>query len=103
MILSLAFVAVLYTLVVFVTTGVLGPGELDNSLTPISDAAAKFLGGWGVMALSAAAVLAFVSTANAGMMSASRYPLALSRDRLVPDLFSRVKVSGLSRPKFYLF
>jgi len=90
MILSFVCVGILYALVVFVTAGVLGPAELDNSLTPISDAAGKFLGWGGAAALSGAAVLAFVSTANAGMMSASRYPLALSRDRLVPDVFSRV-------------
>ena len=90
MILSLIIVGVLYALVVFVTSGVLGAEQLDNSLTPISDGAAVFLGKWGRIAMSVAAILAFVSTANAGIMSASRYPLALSRDRLLPDVFGRV-------------
>ncbi len=90
MILSFVAVGILYTLVVFVTTGVLGAGQLDNSLTPISDGAGVFMGRWGRIGLGVAAILAFVSTANAGIMSASRYPLALSRDSLVPDFFSRV-------------
>ncbi|MFC1549054.1 amino acid permease [Candidatus Omnitrophota bacterium] len=90
MILSLVIVGCLYTLVVFVTSGVLGSGQLDHSLTPISDAAAMFLGEWGRIALSVAAILAFVSTANAGIMAASRYPLALSRDHLLPDAFGNV-------------
>lgn len=90
MILSFISVWILYGLVVLVTTGVLSSAELDNSMTPISDAAFKFMGPWGALALSGAAVLAFISTANAGMMAASRYPLALSRDRLIPDVFSRV-------------
>lgn len=90
MILSLIVVGILYTVVVFVTSGVLGPQELDHSLTPISDGAEVFLGRWGRVALSLAAILAFISTANAGIMAASRYPMALSRDRLLPDVFSRI-------------
>lgn len=94
MILSLTAVGVLYTLVVFITTGVLPGGALDNSLTPISAGAGVFMGEWGVLAMAFAAMLAFISTANAGIMSASRYPLALSRDRLLPEFFSNV------HPKF---
>ena len=85
MILSLLVVGILYMLVVMVTTGVLGAQQLDNSLTPISDGAGAFLGANGRIALSIAAILAFISTANAGIMSASRYPLALSRDGLLPE------------------
>lgn len=90
MILSLIVIVILYTLMVFVTTGVLPSERLDHSLTPISDGAAVFLGrtGWGVMTV--AAFLAFVSTANAGLMSASRYLLSLSRDGLIPPFLGRV-------------
>jgi len=90
MILSLLVVTLLYMLVVFVTTGVLGAAELDHSITPISDGAGVFLGPWGRIALIAAAMLAFISTANAGIMAASRYPLALSRDGLVPECLMKV-------------
>jgi amino acid transporter/mannitol/fructose-specific phosphotransferase system IIA component (Ntr-type) len=90
MILALFVVTIFYTLVVFVTSGVLGSSELDHSLTPISDGASVFLGPAGVLLLSVAAILAFVSTANAGIMSASRYPLALARDELLPALFGRI-------------
>lgn len=85
MILSLLVTTLLYMMVVFVTAGVV-PGEaLGQSLTPISDGARVFMGPWGMIALSIAALLAFISTANAGIMAASRYPLALSRDGLLPD------------------
>ncbi len=90
MILSLFAVTILYTLVVFVTSGVLGAVELDNSLTPISDGARVFLGNKGVMLLNIAAILAFVSTANAGIMAASRYPTALAQDGLLPEFFGKV-------------
>ncbi|MGB3081527.1 MAG: amino acid permease [Candidatus Omnitrophota bacterium] len=92
MILSLVTVSILYALVVFVTTGVLTSGELNNSLTPISLGAKVFMGEWGAIVMAVAAILAFVSTANAGIMSASRYPLALSRDRLIPNVFNHVNL-----------
>jgi len=90
MILSLVTVVILYVLVTFVTSGVLGASSLDNSMTPISDGAMVFMGQPGMILLSIAAVLAFVSTANAGIMSASRYPLALSRDGLLPEIFKKI-------------
>ncbi len=90
MILSFASVSILYTLVIFVTSGVLGAEQLDHSLTPISDGAVVFMGAAGKIALGIAAILAFVSTVNAGIMSASRYPLALSRDGLLPNLFGSI-------------
>ena len=90
LIFSLLAVVITYTLVVFVASGVLGAAELDNSLTPISDAAAAFMGRGGAITLGIAAMLAFISTANAGIMAASRYLLALSRDDLLPEPLSRV-------------
>ena len=90
MILSLVFTALLYMAVVFVTTGVLSPDLLSGSETPISDGAAAFMGQPGRILLSVAAILAFTSTANAGLMAASRYPLALSRDGLLPAHLARV-------------
>jgi len=96
MMLSMFFVSILYFFVVFVTTGILGeklafsPPALKPSLTPISDSAQVFMGAPGKIALSVAAILAFVSTANAGIMAASRYPLALSRDKLLPAFLGRI-------------
>ena len=90
MILSLIIVGIIYGLVVFVTTGLLPFSSLYNSLTPISDGAKVSMGGWGEVIMAIAAILAFVSTANAGIMSASRYPLAMSRDSLLPRPLSRI-------------
>jgi basic amino acid/polyamine antiporter, APA family len=90
MMLSLVTVMVIYTLAVFVASGVTHAAELDVSLTPLSLAAGSFMGRGGVLVLGIAAILAFVSTANAGLMAASRYPLALARDGLLPDVFKRV-------------
>ena len=90
MILSFITAVILYVAVIFVTSGVLGSEQLDGSLTPISDGAFMFAGRPGQIALAIAAILAFVSTANAGIMAAARYPLALSRDGLLPDIFGNI-------------
>ncbi|MGC9454579.1 MAG: amino acid permease [Phycisphaerae bacterium] len=90
LVLSLVAVTLCYTLVVVVTSGVVESAELDGSLTPISDGGQAILGGFGYAAMTVGAVLAFVSTANAGIMSASRYLLALSRDKLLPAPLSAV-------------
>ncbi len=90
MMLALVVVTACYTLMVLVTTGVL-PGEaLDRSLTPISDGAATFMGTWGAGLMGVAAFLAFVTTANAGIMAASRYLLALGRDELAPAFLKAI-------------
>lgn len=90
MLFSLVTVLAFYLLMVFVTTGVLPSEKLDHSLTPITDGASVFMGVWGSRALGLAAILAFMSTANAGIMAASRYLFALSRDELLPERLGRV-------------
>ena len=87
---ALVVMVILYTLIIFVTSGVLGSEQLDNSLTPISDAAQAFWGRTGFILVSIAAALAFVTTANAGVMTASRYLLAVSTDELLPPVLARL-------------
>lgn len=90
MILSLIVTSLLYTIVIFVTVGVLNPEHLEGSLTPISDGAGVFGGNILKIAISIGAFLAFISTANSGIMTASRYPLGMSRDRLLSTVFQRI-------------
>jgi amino acid transporter/mannitol/fructose-specific phosphotransferase system IIA component (Ntr-type) len=84
MMLAYVSVVILYALVVYITIGVLDHEALSNTLTPISDGARVFWGLPGIIITAIAAVLAFISTANAGIMTASRYPLAMSRDHIMP-------------------
>jgi len=90
MIVSLLVVSVFYSLMVLVTAGVLEPAALSRSLTPISDGAEAFLGGSGKIALSITAIFAFLSTANAGIITAARSLVPLSRDGLLPQFFSKI-------------
>lgn len=94
--LSLAFTGVIYVLVIFVLIGVLDPQILRGTLTPVSDGAAVYLGRTGVIMTTVSALLAFVTTANAGIAAASRYPLAISRDRILPLIFQNtIEKSGI--------
>ncbi len=90
MILAIIVMVILYTLMIFVTSGVLDSSVLNNSLTPISDAAETFWPGAGFIIISIAACLAFITTANAGIMTASRYLLALGSDELLPGRLAKV-------------
>ena len=90
MLLAWAVVALFYIAVIAVTVGLVDGEELTGSLMPISLAASKFLGSAGFAILGLAAVAAFVTTANGGILAASRYPMAMSRDQLLPPLLARV-------------
>ena len=87
---SLAFTTVLYVAIVAVLVGVTDPGSVAGSLTPVAVAAEATLGRAGVVAVILAAILALVSTANAGILSSSRYPFAMSRDSLAPPSLSTI-------------
>ncbi len=83
-------VTVFYIGVVAVTVGVVEGPELSENLLPISLAAEKIMGTGGFVLLSLAAAAAFVTTANGGILAASRSPMAMSRDQLLPPVLARV-------------
>ncbi len=105
---SLLLTTALYVLIVFVAIGAapnLSPGggfvpEGSEEVASLAYAAEGALGNVGVLIVVAAALLALASTANAGLLSASRFPFAMARDGLVPQQFehlhSRFKTPALS-------
>jgi APA family basic amino acid/polyamine antiporter len=82
-------VNILYVLVVFAIVGVLQPEILSGSLAPIELATKAVSGTTGEILIGIGAFLAFATTANAGLLSASRTPMAMSRDGLLPQFLSR--------------
>ncbi len=87
---AMLVVTAIYVATVFVTVGVLDGEQLSGNLTPISHAAEKFLGEGGLILLSVGAMLAFITTANGGILAASRSPMAMSRDGLLPERLQHV-------------
>ena len=92
--LSLGTVFLIYVLGTIIMVGVLPMSELSGNLTPVASTAKKLFGNTGAILVTIAALLAFVSVANAGTMSASRYPLAMSRDKIFPNFFNKINKRG---------
>ena len=82
-------VNILYLLVIFVTVGVVGADKLSGSLMPITLGGEAIMGRLGAVLVSVAAFFAFATTGNAGVLSASRTPMAMSRDGLLPGFLSK--------------
>jgi basic amino acid/polyamine antiporter, APA family len=94
MILSLLVTVAIYTIGVFIVVAVLDHEALKHDLTPIATAGGAFMN-WlpanaGLLLIVIAAFAAFASTGNAGILSASRYPMAMARDKLIPEKIARV-------------
>jgi APA family basic amino acid/polyamine antiporter len=94
---SLLVMLVIYVAVVAAVVALADPKTLTKggpdgtaSLTPMADGAAQLFGGVGVVVISVVAVVALTSMANAGVLSSSRFPLAMSRDSLLPPALSRI-------------
>jgi APA family basic amino acid/polyamine antiporter len=88
---SLVIMALIYVAVVSAVVGLTDAETLMHggpdggpSLTPMADGADALFGGAGVAIISVIAVVALTSMANAGVLSTSRFPLAMSRDNLLP-------------------
>lgn len=101
---ALAFVAFVYAVVVYVTIGVLNIPDATETFSDailsgdgegaiIAIAAEELLGGFGevfAIAIVIAALMALASTANAGILAASRFPLAMARDGVFPKKLEEI-------------
>jgi amino acid transporter/K+/H+ antiporter YhaU regulatory subunit KhtT len=92
--LSLLTATALYVVGVAIMVAILPASALHADLTPVYTSGEVFFN-WlpyaiGPVLIVVAAIAAFASTGNAGIMSASRYPLAMARDRLLPEGFAKI-------------
>lgn len=92
MVFSLLTATIIYVVGTYVLVVLVDHQSLATDLTPIATLAERAFdwmpGRVGLVAILVAAVAAFASTANAGIMAASRYLLAMGRDNLIPPRFS---------------
>ena len=103
MMLSFFVVTLIYVLAVGVTIGIVPAEKLSGSAVPLSLGAELVSGKAGMIILSLAAITAFITTANAGILSASRTPLAMSKDELIPAFFSDTHKRSQTPVKAILF
>ena len=91
---ALVMAVVIYLLGLIVMVGLV-PAELfEETLTPVADAAFAMAGKVGMVLITIAALLAFSAVANAGILSSSRYPLAMGRDHILPSGFRALNRFG---------
>jgi amino acid transporter/mannitol/fructose-specific phosphotransferase system IIA component (Ntr-type) len=84
-----------YDLTIPLTELKIGEEITTVSLVPVSTTAATITNSSvGAYIMAVAAIFAFLSVANAGILSASRYPLAMSKDHLLPKVLRKVDGKG---------
>lgn len=91
MLLSLGIATTLYAAVALVLIGTIDIGELSGDTSPIHTLA-TVLSDWKIVSIGAAllGVVTMTSMANAGMLAASRFPFAMSRDDLAPPILRQL-------------
>jgi amino acid transporter len=106
-IISLSITTVVYVAITYIAINVVDISALVAGDTPVSEgglasdgegaiiaiAAENILGAPGAVLVVAAALLALASTANSGVLSASRYPFAMARDGLANTEFGVINPS----------
>ncbi len=87
---SVGAVTLLYIGVMLVTNAILPLEQLMVMTTPLVEVGTLLAGIPGQLAILIAGFFATVSTANAAIMSSSRFPFAMSRDNLIPRWFVNI-------------
>jgi APA family basic amino acid/polyamine antiporter len=88
-ILSVVIVTLLYMGVAYTATGIVSYRELGLTTTPIADTARVFMGPIGSKLIGFGCLLATLSSANAGVLAASRISFAMSRDGVLPGFLQK--------------
>ncbi|MBT7610286.1 MAG: amino acid permease [Bacteriovoracaceae bacterium] len=95
--LSLLIITLVYVAVNFSLVSALGPQRLAGDLKPLYHLA-KFVFGDGKIATFGCivAIITMISMANSGILAASRFPFAMSRDNLLPKRLGRISRKTLT-------
>lgn len=92
MLLSFFAVQCVYLGVIFITSGILPHHEIITTLIPITHGGIRIGGPLFGVIMSLAALTAFITTANAGILTSSRIPMAMAEDELLPKSLSKISV-----------
>lgn len=98
MFLSFFTVITIYVLGIGVTTALLDAETFGRTLAPLAEGAAVIAGRPGAIVLAVAALIAFATTANAAILSASQNPAAMAQDGLLPGWLGKISTKGVPIP-----
>ena len=86
---ALIFVTILYTLVTFTMVGNIPVSELEQDIRPIYTLAHKLGGQLAGYVAAVLGVITLTSMANSGVLAGSRFPFAMSRDKLLTRILGQ--------------
>ena len=69
--------------------------ELAQSTSPLADAASVIIGPWGASFIAIGALVSMIGNINANVLIVGIMPSALSKDKLIPELFGHVNEAGI--------
>lgn len=88
--LALAITTVIYVLIQLVAQGTLGLELANNTVSPLAEAAGRFLGHFGRVLLLAGATVSSFGFVTSDILSSPRILFAFGRDGILPRWFARV-------------
>lgn len=90
MLLSLVIMGILYVSIAFMLVGNIPLEELGTDIKPIYSLAFLLGGKYIGYAAAVLGVITLVSMANSGVLASSRFPFAMSRDKLFPEFMNKI-------------
>jgi amino acid transporter/nucleotide-binding universal stress UspA family protein len=90
MLIALVLVSLIYVSVAFTLVGNIPIAELGKDIRPIYTLSEHLGGKIAGIAAAVLGVITLISMANSGVLAASRFPFAMSRDRLLPEALKKV-------------
>lgn len=93
---SLAIITLVYVTISFALVSILGTGSLSGDLKPIFHLAKVVTTDRVSTFVCVVAIITMVFMANTGILAASRFPFAMSRDHLLPSKLGRISSKTLT-------
>ena len=91
---ALGFITPLYAAIVLLMLATVDRAGISGSLTPVHSMAEVLMGDVAAKAAVVLGVLVMFAMANAGLLTASRFPFAMGKDGLLPHSFAELGQSG---------
>ncbi|MEE2931534.1 MAG: universal stress protein [Bacteroidota bacterium] len=90
MLISLFLITAIYVLITYTLVGNISSNDLATDIKPIYTLANLLGGQWFGFIIAGIGVITLISMANSGVLASSRFPFAMSRDKLLPTYLSKV-------------
>ena len=87
---TFAVVAIIYTLITLVLPSLIPWQQLGTMVAPMGRASQTFLPDWFATLITLSALLAAATSVNVAILTASRSFFALARNRIYPEILSRI-------------